>query len=77
MSLCVYRNDYLEIFQRRYVSISSPAKHVTRKKITSEQATVGERKTWARMVAHDSNTRTFSLGRKFEHVLVHFFYEDT
>ena len=36
----IYRNNYLEIFQRRYVSISDPAKHITRKKITSEQGAI-------------------------------------
>ena len=81
MSLCVYRNDYLEIFQRRYVSISSPAKHVTRKKITSEQGavrlTVGERRACARMVAHDTNTCILILCREFEHVLIHILCRDT
>ena len=75
--MCVDRDNYLGILKRRYKSTGRPAKYVTRKKIASEQGTVGERKTWARMVAHDSNTRTFSLGRKFEHVLVHLLYKDT
>ena len=79
MSLCVYRNDYLEIFQRRYVSISSPEKYVTRKKVTSEQGavTVGERRACARIVAHDTNICTFILRREFEHVLVHILCRDT
>ena len=81
MSLCVYKINYFEIFQRRYgnVSISSPAKHVTRKKITSEQGTVtvGEIKTCARMVAHGTNICTFILRREFEHVLVHLLCKDT
>ena len=79
MNLCVYRNNHLEIYQRRYVNISSPEKHVTRKKIASEQGTVsvGERKTCARMVAHGTDICTFILHREFEHVLVHLLYKDT
>ena len=79
MSLCVYRNNYLDIYQRRYVSISSPAKHVTRKKIASEQGTVsvGERKTCARMVAHGTDICIFILRREFEHILVHLLCKGT
>ena len=79
--MCVYRNDSLEISQRRYVSISSPEKHVTRKKITSEQGavrlTVGERRACARMVAHGTNICTFILRREFEHILVHLLCKGT
>ena len=81
MSLCVYRNDYVEIFQRRYVSISNPAKHITRKKIMLEQGavrlTVGERRACAHMVAHDTNTSVFILCREFEHILVHLLCKGT
>ena len=59
------------------MSIGRPAKHVTRKKITSEQGTVEERKTCTCMVGHDTNTCTFILRREFEHDLVHLLYKDT
>ena len=77
--MCVDRDNYLGILKRRYKSIGRPAKHVTRKKIASEQGTVmvGERKTCARMVAHDTNTCTFILRREFGHVPVHLHCKDT
>ena len=73
----VCKDYYLKISQRRYMSIGGPAKHVTRKKIASEQGTVEERKTCTCMVVHDTNTCTFILCRELEHVLVHLLYKDT
>ena len=52
------------------MSVGRLAKYVTKKKITSEQGKVRERKTCTCMVAHDTTTCTFSLSREFEHALV-------
>ena len=59
------------------MSIGGPAKHVTRKKIASEQGTVEERKTCTCMIVHDTDICTFILCRELEHVLVHLLYKDT
>ena len=69
MYMCVDRDNYLELLKRRYMSIGISANYVTRKSRQYKEQLKKDMR--ACMVAHDTNTCTFSRSRGIEHVLVH------